>query len=192
MVGKNLASHATSISVQILHSNHVGENHLISCIFGLYAHKIGIAECYELHLVHVAFQDSSILLYPPCLQDGCFLVEFYMAHLADAHYNAINQCYWLQYRHHNSPTFSTIDVHLITPSDNSANCSLYHWLITVRSWANLTHGNTCIRGPFNFTIVSGRKTHDCIGQDSWGSLKRPYRPRLTAVRAFFCFLLIFL
>ncbi len=72
------------------------------------AHKIGTADCYEWHLVHVAFQDS-ISLYPPCLQDGCLLVKFYMAHPADAHYNAINQHYWLQYRDRNSPTFGTMD-----------------------------------------------------------------------------------
>jgi hypothetical protein len=54
------------------------------------AHMIGMADCYEWCLVHVAFQDS-ISLYPLCLQDGCFLVKFYMAHPADARYNAINQ-----------------------------------------------------------------------------------------------------
>jgi hypothetical protein len=67
------------------------------------AHKIGTANCYEWRLVRVMFQDS-VSLYPPCLQDGRFLVKFYMAHPADARYNAINQCYWLQYRDHNSPS----------------------------------------------------------------------------------------
>jgi hypothetical protein len=54
------------------------------------AHKIGTADCYEWRLVCVAFQDS-VSLYPSCLQDGRFLVKFYMAHPADAGYNAINQ-----------------------------------------------------------------------------------------------------
>ena len=121
------------------------------------AHKIGSANCYEWHLVRVAFQDS-VLLYPPCLQDGRFLVEFYMAHPTDACYNAINQRYWLQYRNHNSPTFGTMDAHLITPSDTSAERASCHHLVTVRSWVNLTHGDTYIHGPFDFAVVRGRKT----------------------------------
>ncbi len=39
------------------------------------AHKIGTADCYEWRLVRVAFRDS-VSLYPSCLQDGRFLVEF--------------------------------------------------------------------------------------------------------------------
>jgi hypothetical protein len=58
------------------------------------AHMIGTADCYEWRLVRVAFQDS-VSLYPSCLQDGRFLVKFYMAHLADACYNSINQQFWL-------------------------------------------------------------------------------------------------
>jgi hypothetical protein len=133
------------------------------------AHKIGMAECYEWRLVCVAFQDS-ISLYPPRLQDGCFLVEFYMAHPADPRYNAINQRYWLQYRNHNSLTFGTMDAHLITPSDTSAERASRHHLVTVQSWVNLTHSDMYIHGPFNFAIVHGRKTCDRIGQDSWDVL----------------------
>jgi hypothetical protein len=74
------------------------------------AHKIGTAKCYEWRLVRVAFQDS-ISLYPSCLQDGRFLVEFYMAHPTNAHYNAINQHFWLQYHDRNAPTFGTMNAH---------------------------------------------------------------------------------
>jgi hypothetical protein len=129
------------------------------------AHTIGTAGCYEWRLVCIAFQDS-VSLYPPCLQDGRFLVEFYMAHPADARYNAINQRYWLQYCDHNSPTFGTMDAHLITPSDTSAEHASHHHLVTVRSWVNLTHCDTYIHGPFDFAILRGRKTCDRIGQDS--------------------------
>ena len=133
------------------------------------AYKIGMADCYEWRLVRVAFQDS-ISLYLPCLQDGRFLVKFYMAHPADAHYNAINQRYWLQYRDCNSPTFGTMDAHLITPSDTSADRALRHHLVTVQSWVNLTHGDTYLHGPFDFAVVCGHKTRDYIGQDSWDVL----------------------
>ncbi len=120
-------------------------------------------------LVRVAFQDS-VLLYPPCLQDRHFLVKFYMAHPADARYNAINQCYWLQYHDCNSPTVATMDAHLITPSNTSADCASHHHLVTVQSWLNLTHGDTYLHGPFDFAVVCGHKTRDCIGQDSWDEL----------------------
>jgi hypothetical protein len=133
------------------------------------AHMIGTAESYEWHLVCVAFQDS-VLLYPLCLQDGRFLVKFYMAHPADARYNAINQQFWLQHRNCNAPMFGTMDAHLITQSNTLADHAAYNHLVTVRCWVNLTHGNTYIHGPFDFAFVRGHKTCDCIGQDSWDVL----------------------
>ncbi len=133
------------------------------------AHTIGMADCYEWHLVCVAFPDS-VSLYPSCLQDGRFLVEFYMAHPVDTCYNAINQQFWLQYRNRNAPTFGTMDAHLFTPSVTSADHAARNHLVTIRCWLNLTHGDTYIHGPFNFAVVRGRKTRDCIGQDSWDVL----------------------
>ncbi len=133
------------------------------------AHKIGTADCYEWRLVHVAFQDS-VSLYPSCLQDGRFLVKFYMAHPADARYNAINQQFWLQYCDRNAPTFGTMDAHLITPSDTSADCAARNHLVSVRCWVNFTHSDTYIHGLFDFAVVRGRKTHDQFGQDSWDAL----------------------
>jgi hypothetical protein len=56
----------------------------------------GSNEAQEWRLVRVAFQES-MLLYPSCLQDGRFLVEFYICHPADSQYNAVNQRFWLQY-----------------------------------------------------------------------------------------------
>ncbi len=133
------------------------------------AHKIGTADCREWHLVRVAFQDS-ISLYPSCLQDGRFLVDFYTAHPSDVRFNAINQCFWLQYSDRNAPTFETMDAHLITPSDTSADCAARHHLVPVRCWVNLTHGDTYLHGPFDFAVVRGRKTRDRIGQDCWDVL----------------------
>jgi hypothetical protein len=133
------------------------------------AHKIGTADCYEWRLVCVAFHNS-VLFYLSCLQDGRFLVKFYMAHPADACYNAINQRFWLQYHDRNAPTFGTMDVHLITPSNTSADRAACNHLITVQSWVNLTHGDMYLHGPFNFAVVCGRKTRDRIGQDSWDVL----------------------
>ncbi len=78
------------------------------------SHSIGSNDAREWRLARVAFQDS-MSLYPLCTQDGRYLFEFYICHPSDWHYNAINQCYWLQYHGLNevaTPAPST-DVHLI-------------------------------------------------------------------------------
>jgi hypothetical protein len=80
-------------------------------------HKVG-AGCREWRLVHVALEDS-LSLYHACLQDGCFLVKFYIGHPADVRFNAINQQFWLQYCGWNAPMFGMMDAHLITPLDSS-------------------------------------------------------------------------
>jgi hypothetical protein len=50
----------------------------------------------EWHLVRLAFQES-MSAYPFCLQDGCFLLDFYICHPSNSQVNDINQHYWLQY-----------------------------------------------------------------------------------------------
>ncbi len=59
---------------------------------------------------------------------------------------------------------------LITPSDTSADRAVRHHLVTVRCWVNLTHGDTYLYGPFDFAVIRGQKTRDCIGQDCWDAL----------------------
>ena len=132
------------------------------------AHTIG-ASTREWRLVRVAFQDS-ISLYPAALQDGRFLVEFYVSHPSDVRCNAINQRFWLQYRDHTAPTFGHVDSHLITPSDTSEGRALQLRLVPVRCWVNLTHSDTFIHGPFEFATVRGRKTRDRVDQQDWDAL----------------------
>ncbi len=133
------------------------------------AHKIGLSLCCEWRLVKVAFMES-ISLYPSALQDGRFLVEFYVAHPQDVCHNAINQQFWLQYCEVNSVSNGHLDAHLITPSDTSEDRALHLHLHPVRCWTNLTHGDTYIHGPFNFATVQGRKTCNRIDQDCWDAL----------------------
>ena len=47
-------------------------------------------------LVRVALR-KSVLLHPNAMQDGKFLVDFYICHPRDCIFNAINQHYWLEY-----------------------------------------------------------------------------------------------
>ena len=50
----------------------------------------------EYRLVRVALEQS-MSLHPSYLQDGRFLVEFFIAHMEDVRFNGINQRFWLQY-----------------------------------------------------------------------------------------------
>jgi hypothetical protein len=93
-----------------------------------------------------------------------------MSHPADVHYNAINQCFWLQYCNRNTPTFGTLDAHLITTSDTLADRAARLHLIPVCAWVNLTHGDTYIHGPFGFAIVNGQRSRDHVGQEAWDAL----------------------
>ena len=134
------------------------------------AYNLGSSTCREWSLVRVAFTDS-IALYPSALQDGRFLVEFYVLHPSDVRYNATNQRYWLQYSERNGISNGHLDAHLITPSDTSEDRALRHHLRPVRCWVNLTHGDTYIHGPFEFATIRGRKTRDRIDQASWDALR---------------------
>jgi hypothetical protein len=94
------------------------------------SNSVGSNDACKLCLVQVAFQES-MSQYPSCLQDGCFLVEFYICHPSDSCYNAVNQCFWLQYHTISklqSPLSST-DTHLIFPSDSSDDYATHHKLL---------------------------------------------------------------
>jgi hypothetical protein len=111
--------------------------------------------------------------YPSCLQDGCFLLEFFICHPSNSCINAINQCYWLQYHtlsELQSPLSST-DTHLNRPSDTLVHYAQRHKLCPLWKWLNLTHLNTFIHGPFEFASVNGRKTRDCVSQADLDVLK---------------------
>jgi hypothetical protein len=120
-------------------------------------------------LVQVAFQDS-ILHFPSALQDGWFLVEFYVVHPSDVWYNATNQQYWLQYSEHDGISNGQLDAHLITPSDTLEDRATQQNLHPVHCWVNLTRGNTYIHSPFEFATICGRKTRNCMNQQSWDAL----------------------
>jgi hypothetical protein len=135
------------------------------------AYSLGNPTTRKWHLVRIAFADSTAL-YPSCLQDGQFLVEFYTLHHTDVRFNAINQRYWLQYNSINNistPSPSTA-THLIRLSDTSEPHASRLWLVLFRRWINLTHSDTLLHGLFEFATVHGRKTRDCISQSDWDIL----------------------
>ncbi len=135
------------------------------------SHSIGSNDAREWCLARVAFQDS-MSLYPSCTQDGRYLFKFYICHPSDWHYNAINQCFWLQY--HGLDEVAThqpsTDAHLIRPSDTSDSYANPHKLVPFRKWLNISHLDSFIHGPFEFASIHGQKSRDCISQDDWDIL----------------------
>ncbi len=111
-----------------------------------------------------------ISLYPSALQDGRFLVEFYVLHPSDVRYNATNQRYWIQYSKQVGISNGHLDAHLITPLDSSEDRAKRHNLHPIRCWVNLTHGDSYVHRPFDFATVRGRKSRNRIDQSSWDVL----------------------
>ena len=116
----------------------------------------------------VAVEDS-LRLHPTGLQDGKFLVEFYVCHPSDKLFDAPNQRYWLEYH----PTFDgpgsdhKYTAHLIRPSAASKNYAIAEGLTPFRQWVRLNNSDTYICGPFDFANVNGRRTNDRVPLAQW-------------------------
>jgi hypothetical protein len=111
--------------------------------------------------------------YPSCLQDGRFLLEFFICHPSDSRINAVNQRYWLQYHtlgKLQSP-LSLTETHLIKLSDTLVDYAQRHKLHPFCKWINLTHLDMFVHGPFEFASVHGQKNRDCVSQVDWDVLK---------------------
>jgi hypothetical protein len=121
------------------------------------SHSLGNPSACEWRLVIVMFSDSTAL-FPSCLQDGRFLLKFYILHHADVCFNATNQQYWLQYHAVGNiakPTSST-QTHLIRPSNISKAYNVRHCLVPFCRWINLLHCNVLLHGPFKFATLNGQ------------------------------------
>ncbi len=137
------------------------------------SYSIGTNDAHKWQLVWVALQES-LSLYPSCLQDGCFLVDFYINHPSDSQYNASNQQYWLPQYHTIGELqlpLSTMVTHLIGPSESSEDYTTWYKLLPFHKWVNLTHCNTFIHGLLEFATVNGRKTWNHISQSDWEVLR---------------------
>ncbi len=84
----------------------------------------------------------------------------------------ISTCFWLQY--HSKTNLSGLcslsSTHLIRPSDTSKAYAKRHKLLPLHCFLNLTHTDTYIHCPFDFTTVNGWKSLDQICQSNWDIL----------------------
>ena len=134
------------------------------------AQEIGMQGKSEWRLGRVNFK-LSCEKRPSCLQDGTFLVEFYMLHCDDVRFNGVNQRYWLQYLTESATVVQTFgietDVHFIKPTPLSEMQAAQRGLVPFRQWINLTHESKYIHGPFEWAKVRGRQTRDRVSLEDW-------------------------
>ena len=123
----------------------------------------------EWQLVRVAYS-VTLAMHPHCVEDGRYLVVFYIRHPEDASFNAPNQRYWLDY-HHGPSTIRSDHAkiyHLIQPTTDSDRYAIANGLIPYRQWVYLHQKEIFIHGPFDFQVMpNGRKSRDRVSSDDW-------------------------
>ncbi|KAL3803378.1 hypothetical protein HJC23_009342 [Cyclotella cryptica] len=137
------------------------------------SHEIPNSNRREWRLVRVNLEES-MALRPTCLNDGRYLVEFYVIHSADIRYNATNQHLWLQYHLRGDllQPLTQSDTHLIRPPDTSEQLAECHNLSPLRQWTTLTQESTYRHGPFEFASIHGQKSRDRVALSDWETLHR--------------------
>ena len=155
-------------SIQELHRRLVGSRH---CLFFI-AFPLPGSDTREWNLVRVVYK-ASLSANQNCLQDGRFLVDFYILHPEDKTYNATNQRYWLEY--HRKETILQAEhgttYHLLRPSAESETYTKAKGLIPYRRWVYLCDAATYIHGPFEFALLrDGRQSQDRVAKKDWEAL----------------------
>jgi hypothetical protein len=124
----------------------------------------------EWKLVRVDFEES-IRQHPSCLQDGRFLVEFFIEHHRDANIDICSRRYWLEYHKSNAHKTLSANCHILQPSQYSLEIAKSKQLVPYREWVNLDDIlGVSLHGPFNFATRNNRKTKDRISAADWLTL----------------------
>ena len=125
----------------------------------------------EWQLIRVAYSDT-MSVHPDCIQDGKFLVDFYVLHHDDKAYYAPNQRYWLEYHHQDEPVRMDhrTSYHLVKPSAESELYARRQGLYPYRQWCYVNHSDVYIHGPFDFALNARGATHDRVSTSDWEAL----------------------
>jgi hypothetical protein len=120
----------------------------------------------EWKLVQIDFP-STMKLHPSCLQDGKFLVQFYIQHFNDNSVNLTDQRFWLEY--HSTSNAKTLgsQYHLIPPTSVSSEIAKARNLVPYREWIYLSHAENLLHGPFDFATLNNRQTRDRLSDTEW-------------------------
>ena len=98
---------------------------------------------------------NSIRLNNACLQNGKFIIKFFIRHYNDDHVNLPEQRYWIEYHRSDDDIKLSHQYHLITPSPMSEEIASKKNLIPYIEWMNLTDNDINIHGPFDFAMING-------------------------------------
>ena len=120
----------------------------------------------EWKLAPVNFQ-KSLQQYPNCLQDGRFLMEFFIEHHRDRNLDICNRRYWLEYHKTNSYKKLSVDYHILQPSQYSDATATSMELVPYREWMQVEDPSDALHGPFDFATLNHRKTRDRVAAKDW-------------------------
>jgi hypothetical protein len=124
----------------------------------------------EWKLVQVNFT-KSIQQQPSCLQNGRFLVDFYIEHYQDGALEIRDRRFWLEYHRSNAHKTISTRYHILQPSQFSAQTKMNKDLVPYREWLNLSDLTVSLLGPFDFTTINNRKTRDRVSGPQWSQLQ---------------------
>jgi hypothetical protein len=123
----------------------------------------------EWKLVRVDFK-GSLQKNPACIQNGKFLVEFFIEHHRDSALDVRDRRFWLEHHRSNSHKTLSTSYHVIQPSQCSEKIAIDKNLVSYREWIQLTDPAILIHGPFDFATTHNRKTRDRISANDWRHL----------------------
>jgi hypothetical protein len=123
----------------------------------------------EWKLVRVDFK-SSLQKNPGCLQNGRFLMEFFVQRHRDSTLDIRQRRFWLEYHTSNSHKTLSTSYHIIQPSQYSEQIALDKNLVSYREWIQLNGPSICLHGPFDFAFLHNRKTRDRVAETDWRAL----------------------
>jgi hypothetical protein len=124
----------------------------------------------EWKLVQVNFT-KSIQQQPACLQNGRFLVDFYIEHHRDRALDIRDRRFWLEYHRSNAHETILTSYHILQPSQFSERTATNKDLVPYREWINLSDPTVNLLGPFSFAIINNRKTRDRVPGPQWSQLQ---------------------
>eukprot|EP00978_Attheya_sp_CCMP212_P035800 scaffold157897_cov33-Attheya_sp.AAC.1 len=123
----------------------------------------------EWKLVQLDFE-CSMKLYPNCLQDGKFIVNFYIQHHNGDKLHITDRRFWLEYHQAEHSKMLSLNYHIIQPSKVSVQIASSRSLVPYREWVTLNPSDILLHGPFNVATKNNRKTRDRISQIDWDIL----------------------
>ena len=125
----------------------------------------------EWNLIQVDLQQT-LEKNPDVVSNGKFLVEYFVSHPHDSNYSSINQRFWREYHNRLGVYQLHEKFNLIQPSIDEKSYCRKKSLVPYSRWTNLNTSDILLHGPFDFTIVNGRKSKDRISQRDFEALEK--------------------